>query len=98
MKKAKIGELRNNLSRYLDRVRAGETITVFDRNEPIAQIVQLRDRPRTSDEDRLASLERRGLVRRGRGDPRKWFREHKPIEIPGESLSQAVIEDRERGW
>jgi hypothetical protein len=50
-----------------------------------------------SDEDRLASLERRGLARRGRGDLRKWLREHKPIEIPGESLSQAVIEDRERG-
>jgi prevent-host-death family protein len=97
MKKAKIGELRNNLSRYLDRVRAGETITVLDRNQPIAQIVPVRDQPHMSDEDRLASLERRGLARRGRGDLRKWLREHKPIEIPGESLSQAVIEDRERG-
>lgn len=35
----KTGELRNQLSRYLKRVRqTGDSITVLDRNRPIAEI------------------------------------------------------------
>ena len=35
--KVKTAELKNNLSRYLRRVReAGETILVYDRDEPVA--------------------------------------------------------------
>jgi antitoxin (DNA-binding transcriptional repressor) of toxin-antitoxin stability system len=36
MKKAKVGELRNGLSRYLDYVRAGGSVVVYDRDTPIA--------------------------------------------------------------
>ena len=32
----KTAELKNNLSKFLRRVRAGKTITVFDRDQPIA--------------------------------------------------------------
>ncbi len=38
MTSVKIAELKNNLSRYLRRVRKGETIRVFDRDEPIAEL------------------------------------------------------------
>jgi len=41
MKQARIAELKNNLSRYVARVRAGETITVFDRNKPVARLVPI---------------------------------------------------------
>ena len=42
----KTGNLRNNLSRYLRRVRqTGDTIVVFDRDRPVAEI-----RPYTEDE------------------------------------------------
>lgn len=35
----KTGELRNQLSRYLKRVRqTGESITVMDRNRPVAEL------------------------------------------------------------
>lgn len=37
--KVKTGNLRNNLSRYLKRVRqTGETIVVLDREEPVAEL------------------------------------------------------------
>ena len=37
--KVKTGTLRNNLSRYLKRVRqTGETIIVLDRNTPVAEL------------------------------------------------------------
>ena len=39
MKGAKIGELRNHLSRYLDHVRGGGEVLVLDRDRPVARIV-----------------------------------------------------------
>ena len=33
MKKAKIAELKNHLSRYLDHVRSGESVLVLDRDQ-----------------------------------------------------------------
>lgn len=33
-----IRDLKNNLSRHLERVKAGETVTVTDRGKPVAKI------------------------------------------------------------
>jgi prevent-host-death family protein len=41
VKSAKIAELKNNLSRYLDYVKAGGAVMVLDRDRPVAQIVPL---------------------------------------------------------
>ncbi|MGH9398912.1 MAG: type II toxin-antitoxin system Phd/YefM family antitoxin [Thermoanaerobaculia bacterium] len=38
MKNARISELRDGLSKYLTRVRKGETVIVYDRDTPIARI------------------------------------------------------------
>ena len=43
MKQARIAELKARLSEYLRTVRRGETITVLDRETPVAQIVPLRE-------------------------------------------------------
>jgi prevent-host-death family protein len=67
MKKARISELRDRLSRYLDHVRAGGRVLVLDRNRPVAEIVPVGTDEAGTDEDRLATLEREGLVRRGAG-------------------------------
>jgi len=102
MKKAKIGELRNGLSRYLDHVRAGGSVVVYDRETPIAEIVPLKRHKARSkedlDEERLKRLERKGAIRRGTGDMAEWFKTHKPIEIPGGAgVLQALLEERESG-
>ncbi len=39
--KVNIGVLKNELSKYLNRVRNGGEITITDRNEPIARIIPL---------------------------------------------------------
>jgi antitoxin (DNA-binding transcriptional repressor) of toxin-antitoxin stability system len=103
MKKAKIGELRNGLSRYLDYVRAGGSVMVYDRDTPIAEIVPLtRTKSRNKkdlDEERLVRLERKGAIRRGTGDLAEWFKTHRPIDIPGgASVLDALLEERESGW
>jgi prevent-host-death family protein len=36
-----VRELRNNLSRYLDRVRGGEEVVVTDRGQAIARVLPL---------------------------------------------------------
>jgi prevent-host-death family protein len=41
--KVKTGELKNNLSRYLKQLaETGESITILDRNRPVARITPLR--------------------------------------------------------
>ena len=42
MKQVRISELKAKLSEYLRAVRRGETIAVFDRETPVAQIVPVR--------------------------------------------------------
>ena len=41
MKTANVGTLRNNLSRYLELVRKGETIEILDRKTPIARLTPI---------------------------------------------------------
>jgi len=43
MKTAKVSELKAKLSAYLSEVRGGNTVTVYDRNTPIARIVPFLD-------------------------------------------------------
>jgi prevent-host-death family protein len=42
MKQARIAELKARLSDYIRAVRRGETITVLDRETPVARIVPIR--------------------------------------------------------
>lgn len=55
--RAGIRELRQYLSRYIDRVKAGETIEVTEHGRLVAALV-----PRADREDPLVELERRGLT------------------------------------
>lgn len=98
MKQAKIGYLKNHLSRYLDHVREGGEVLVLDRNRPIARIVPLGEAgaAHTNDE-RLRNLEERGLVRRGSGGLPAWLGRRRPVRIAG-SLLRDVLAEREEGW
>jgi prevent-host-death family protein len=53
-----IRELKNGLSRYIERVRAGDEVIVTDRGRPVARLS-----PLDASEDRLADLVASGLVR-----------------------------------
>ncbi len=81
-----VRDLKNNLSRYLDRVRDGEEVIVTDRGRPIARLAAL-DHPT----DRLNELIAAGLIRpakrRGRRAPTRRVR-------PKGSVSDLVAEQR----
>jgi prevent-host-death family protein len=94
MEKATVSQLKNELSAYLRKVRAGATVLVYDRDVPIARLVPLEPRLTGSDlEDRLARLEAKGLIRRGRGGA---------VELPpplpdgeGAGLVEALLAERD---
>ena len=99
MKKARIAELKDNLSRYLDHVRGGGSVLVLDRDQPVAQIVPLPggSRGTFSRDDRLSRLERQGLIRRGSGGPPDWLRRRRAVKVRG-SVLRDLLEERRSGW
>jgi prevent-host-death family protein len=97
VRQAKIANLKNNLSRYLDHVRRGGSVTVLDRDRPVARLVPLPHEGARGASDRLARLERQGLIRRGSGGRSTGLRTGKPTRLPGGVL-RGLLEERERGW
>lgn len=61
---ASISEAKAKLSALLDRVKAGETVTITDRGVPIAQLCPLPNGSAVDWDARLERLERQGLIRR----------------------------------
>lgn len=83
-------ELKIRLGTYLRRVRQGQTLVVTDRGEPVAELRPLSEAGGT--EAVLARLAAIGAVTRPTSRALKPFR---PIEMSGEPLSKAVLEDRD---
>jgi prevent-host-death family protein len=83
-----IRELRNRLSQYLKRVRAGERLVVTERGQPVAIISP----PLMTQADhRIVAMLRDGFARWGGGKPKGTLR---PPRISGPSVARAVIENR----
>ncbi len=98
MKRVKIADLKNNLSRHLARVRAGETITVLDRDRPIAQVIPIATADKAAALDaHIDELERKGWLRRGTGGLPSWFGKRRRIRVKG-SVLKDLLEERESGW
>jgi prevent-host-death family protein len=99
MKKARIAELKNNLSRYLEHVRSGGSVLVLDRDRPVAQLAPLSRVASTTGEvrERLKRLEHRGLIRRGTGGRPEWLGRHRPVRLRG-SVLRDLLKERETGW
>jgi antitoxin (DNA-binding transcriptional repressor) of toxin-antitoxin stability system len=94
---AKIAELKDHLSRYLEHVRGGGTVVILHRDRPIARIVPLEGGRGKYAASRLDELERRGLIRRGTGGVRRWLARHRPVKVPG-SVLRDLMEERRSGW
>lgn len=94
MKRATVTEAKNGLSALLDRVKAGETILITDRGVPVARLEP------TSPIDwdaRLARLERKGVIRRGRGSTLDVL-DHPPVKtLNGASVVELLLEERRSG-
>lgn len=97
MTEAKIGELKNQLSRFLALVRKGEIVRVLDRDVPIAQIVPMSHGQdgQPAGSESLIALERKGILRRGtRKIPREILAKDPPGRASG--VLAALLEEREQ--
>jgi prevent-host-death family protein len=92
MKSATITEVKNQLSSIIDRVRAGESVIVTDRGQPVATIEPVR--ADADDGARLARLERSGIIRPASKPPPSL---HGALPIAKSSAVDALIEERRSG-
>lgn len=93
MKQARVSDLKNQLSRYLDYVRNGETVLVLDRKVPVAELRPVTEKVSNG---RLMNLERKGIIRRGSGRlPKKFF----TTKLVGKKarVLEALVEERDEG-
>ncbi len=94
MQRATISELKSRLSAYLKKVRAGETILILDRNQPIAKLepVSAKDDPA----GHLEELVRTGALRRAtKRISTKWLRAEPPASR--KSIVDTLLEERREG-
>lgn len=83
-----VRELKNHLSGYLDRAKAGEEITVTEHGRPIARLTSV-----TADVDRRAALIEAGIVRPAPAT-RRQLPSRRVKLAPGDSLEVLVAQQR----
>lgn len=98
MKQANVAIIKNRLSEYLRYVKKGETVRVYERAMPIADIVPVSSLTRKDRGARLVELEAKGVIRRGREPlPASFFKGLRPAagQPPAGVLDQ-LLEDRKK--
>lgn len=94
VQRATISQVKNRLSAYLKKVRAGESVLILDRDQPIARIEPVRNED--DPDGRIASLASQGLLKpASKPLPLRMLKSIKPIR--GSSVLQALLEERREG-
>ena len=88
MKKVGVRELKENLNRYLQRVKSGERIVVTDRKKEVALLVPI---ARKTEEEKILELIQQGVVDWCGGKPTGMVPR---ITSKGKKISKAVVESR----
>lgn len=97
MRNVNIADLKNQLSAYLHRVRAGEELLIRDRNIPIAKIIPLQEEDAEADELSLVASGQMTLPRKPFREDRFWAtgsRLAKTANLRG-AIQQAISAERE---
>ena len=91
---ASISETKAKLSALLERVKAGESITITDRGNPVAQIVPLVELDDVEWEARVRRLEQEGLITRPRKRLEPGWLSSRPLPRSRKSVLDALLEER----
>ena len=94
MEKVSISEIKNRLSAYLRKVRAGQVIVIMDRDQPIARLERIAGNGHH--DDRLRRLEQAGLIRRARRPIGRLLRTDSAPKASN-SVLDALLDDRRDG-
>src|SRR5687767_10337429 len=97
MKKASITEAKNNLSKLIDRVKAGSTVVIVDRGRPVARLEPV-TAAGANDDGRLEGLFRDGVLRPARSRLAKEALTTRPARLKrGASGVRALLDERREG-
>jgi prevent-host-death family protein len=95
MKRARIAELKNRLSHYLQFVRRGQSVLIYDRDTPIARIEPIRGTIQADPDNWTEELQRSGALRRPTAPlPRDWLK-RRP-SVPSDVVD-ALLAERDEG-
>jgi prevent-host-death family protein len=89
MKTVNIGELRNQLSAYLQLVRNGEEVVIKDRNVPVARILPIRPASISEEEARLVAEGKMTLPEKEMDWEAFWAIKTRP-RVSAEALADAI--------
>ncbi len=102
---ATISQVKNGLSSYLRRVKAGDTVLIMDRKTPVARIVPLTDRTASAtasigdDHARIQRLIAKGIAtRESDRDALELLSELGKSWPSGHGLLGALLEERETAY
>ena len=91
---ASIREMKNRLSQYIKRVRAGREVVITDRGKPVARLVPIG--PAVADEaDIVARTLALPWARPGKGGKPKGLRAGVKLRGKGPTAAEIVLQDRE---
>lgn len=98
MKTASISQAKNHLSALIDAVKHGETVTITDRDRPVARLEPIVRGEDETDEACLARLKRAGIIHRGNSKAIRKILSAPPSELPpGVSVLGTLLEERRHG-
>ncbi|MBM3274515.1 MAG: type II toxin-antitoxin system prevent-host-death family antitoxin [Candidatus Sericytochromatia bacterium] len=87
------------MSSLIDRVRHGETITIVDRDKPVARLVPVAGPTNSEMAESLAALERAGLIRLGSARPGAVASGWQPVKPrEGTDILAAMLAERREDW
>ena len=96
MERVSISRLKDQLSAYLKKVGAGQSVIVTDRNKPVALLTAV-DAAESEDEQ-IARLIEQGVVTPPKQPPLsiEEIRRRRPV-VPGAGVLDALLEERREG-
>lgn len=100
MRRSTIANAKNQLSRLLEAVRAGETVLILDRDRPVARLEPVHDADASELPPTLARLERAGGLRRATTPLPAWAvaaARGGVRRTPADVAVDALLEDRREG-
>jgi prevent-host-death family protein len=94
MTKVSIRKLKDHLSEYIDRASKGEEIAVTKRGKVVATVNPAEEREDLTLDQKLARLEARGILTRGKMGKFVPPKTRIKLRGSGPSISEMIIEDR----
>jgi prevent-host-death family protein len=94
MPTASISEAKAKLSALLERVKAGERITITDRGNPVAELAPLVELGDEEWEAKVGQLERAGTITRPRRRPDPGWLGARPLPRSRRSVLEALLDER----